>query len=79
MSVGVKLWVPTIRKDGGHARDQRNYRQRPYSLRRDFCDLRHSRPFFKLCWIILEGGQTLDEFLDDFPKVTREAAIFSLK
>jgi uncharacterized protein (DUF433 family) len=27
----------------------------------------------------LEGGQTLDEFLDDFPTVTRDAAIASLE
>jgi uncharacterized protein (DUF433 family) len=27
----------------------------------------------------LEGGQTLDEFLDDFPTVTREAAIDALE
>jgi uncharacterized protein (DUF433 family) len=27
----------------------------------------------------LEGGQTLDEFLDDFPSVTREAAVQSLE
>jgi uncharacterized protein (DUF433 family) len=27
----------------------------------------------------LEGGQTLDEFLDDFPTVTREAAIAALE
>jgi uncharacterized protein (DUF433 family) len=27
----------------------------------------------------LEGGETLDEFLDDFPTVTREAAIASLE
>ena len=27
----------------------------------------------------LEGGQTLDEFLDDFPTVTREAAICALE
>ena len=26
----------------------------------------------------LEGGQTLDEFLDDFPTITREAAIDAL-
>jgi uncharacterized protein (DUF433 family) len=26
----------------------------------------------------LEGGQTLDEFLDDFPTVTREVAIHAL-
>ena len=26
----------------------------------------------------LEGGQTLDEFLDDFPTVTRSAAIAAL-
>jgi uncharacterized protein (DUF433 family) len=26
----------------------------------------------------LEGGQTLDEFLDDFPTVTREAAVDAL-
>ena len=27
----------------------------------------------------LEGGQTLDEFLDDFPTVKREAAIHALE
>jgi uncharacterized protein (DUF433 family) len=27
----------------------------------------------------IEGGQTLDEFLDDFPTVTREAAIDALE
>jgi uncharacterized protein (DUF433 family) len=27
----------------------------------------------------LEGGDTLDEFLDDFPSVTREAAIAALE
>jgi uncharacterized protein (DUF433 family) len=27
----------------------------------------------------LEGGQTLDEFLDDFPTVTREAAVRTLE
>jgi uncharacterized protein (DUF433 family) len=27
----------------------------------------------------LEGGQTLDEFLDDFPTVRREAAISALE
>jgi len=26
----------------------------------------------------LEGGQTLDEFLDDFPTVTRDAAVHAL-
>jgi uncharacterized protein (DUF433 family) len=27
----------------------------------------------------LEGGDTLDEFLDDFPTVTREAAVAALE
>ena len=27
----------------------------------------------------LEGGETLDEFLDDFPTVTRDAAIAALE
>lgn len=27
----------------------------------------------------LEAGQTLDEFLDDFPSVTREAAVRALE
>ncbi len=32
-------------------------------------------------WLLdyLEGGQTLDEFLRDFPTVTREAAIAALE
>ena len=27
----------------------------------------------------LEGGETLDEFLEDFPSITREAAINALE
>ncbi|MGO9255681.1 MAG: DUF433 domain-containing protein [Bryobacteraceae bacterium] len=27
----------------------------------------------------LEGGQTLDEFLDDFPTVTKDAAVAALE
>ena len=27
----------------------------------------------------LEGGQNLDEFIDDFPTVTREAAVSALE
>lgn len=27
----------------------------------------------------LEGGETLDEFLDDFPTVTKDAAVESLE
>jgi uncharacterized protein (DUF433 family) len=27
----------------------------------------------------LEGGQTLDEFLDDFPTVTKQAAVAALE
>jgi hypothetical protein len=27
----------------------------------------------------LEGGQTLDEFIDDFPNVSREASISALE
>jgi len=27
----------------------------------------------------LEGGQTLDEFLEDFPTVTRDAAVHALE
>ena len=27
----------------------------------------------------LDGGQTLDEFLDDFPTVTRESAVLALQ
>jgi len=27
----------------------------------------------------LEGGQTLNEFLDDFPTVTRDAAVYALE
>lgn len=29
----------------------------------------------KALWDYIEGGETLDEFLDDFPSVTREQAI----
>lgn len=31
------------------------------------------------CKMVLEGGQTLDEFLDDFPTVTKDAAVAALK
>jgi len=27
----------------------------------------------------MEGGQTLDEFLEDFPSVTRETAVHALE
>jgi uncharacterized protein (DUF433 family) len=38
----------------------------------------HGVPFQALLDYI-EGGQTLDEFLDDFPTVTREAAVDALE
>jgi uncharacterized protein (DUF433 family) len=34
---------------------------------------------FQVLLDYLEGGETLDEFLDDFPTVTREAAITALE
>jgi len=34
---------------------------------------------FKNLLDYLEGGHTLDEFLDEFPTVTREAAIAALE
>jgi uncharacterized protein (DUF433 family) len=37
------------------------------------CFSRHPVPFQALL-DYLKGGQTLDEFFDDFPTVTREAA-----
>ncbi len=40
---------------------------------------RGTRVPFQALLDYLEGGQTLDEFLDDFPTVPREAAILSLK
>ena len=40
---------------------------------------RGTRVPFQALLDYLEGGQTLDEFLDDFPTVTREAAISSLE
>jgi uncharacterized protein (DUF433 family) len=36
---------------------------------------RGTRVPFQTLLDYLEGGQTLDEFLDDFPSVTREAAV----
>ncbi|HEY6947117.1 MAG TPA: DUF433 domain-containing protein [Candidatus Acidoferrum sp.] len=39
----------------------------------------HTRVPFQALLDYLEGGQTLDEFLDDFPTVTREAAISALE
>lgn len=40
---------------------------------------RGTRVPFQALLDYLEGGDTLDEFLDDFPTVTREAAITSLE
>jgi uncharacterized protein (DUF433 family) len=40
---------------------------------------RGTRVPFKALLDYLEGGQTLDEFLDDFPTVTREAALKALQ
>jgi len=40
---------------------------------------RSTRVPFQALLDYLEGGQTLDEFLDDFPTVTREAAISALE
>jgi uncharacterized protein (DUF433 family) len=34
---------------------------------------------FQVLLDYLEGGETLDEFLDDFPTVTREAAITAIE
>jgi len=40
---------------------------------------RGTRVPFQALLDYLEGGQTLDEFLDDFPTVTREAAVQALE
>jgi len=40
---------------------------------------RHTRVPFQALLDYLEGGQTLDDFLNDFPTVTREAAIAGLE
>lgn len=40
---------------------------------------RGTRVPFQALLDYLEGGQTLAEFLDDFPTVTREAAIAALE
>jgi len=40
---------------------------------------RGTRVPFQTLLDYLEGGQTLQEFLDDFPTVTREAAIYALE
>ena len=40
---------------------------------------RGTRVPFQALLDYLEGGQTLTEFLDDFPTVTREAAISALE
>jgi uncharacterized protein (DUF433 family) len=40
---------------------------------------RGTRVPFQALLDYIEGGQTLDEFLDDFPTVTREAAVHSLE
>jgi uncharacterized protein (DUF433 family) len=40
---------------------------------------RGTRVPFQALLDYLEGGETLDEFLDDFPTVTRETAIAALE
>jgi uncharacterized protein (DUF433 family) len=40
---------------------------------------RGTRVPFQALLDYLEGGQTLDEFLDDFPTVSREAAVHALE
>jgi uncharacterized protein (DUF433 family) len=40
---------------------------------------RGTRVPFQTLLDYIEGGQTLDEFLDDFPTVTREAAVDALE
>jgi uncharacterized protein (DUF433 family) len=40
---------------------------------------RGTRVPFQALLDYLEGGQTLDDFLDDFPTVTREAAVLALE
>ena len=40
---------------------------------------RGTRVPFQALLDYLEGGQTLNEFLDDFPTVTREAAVYALE
>jgi uncharacterized protein (DUF433 family) len=40
---------------------------------------RGTRVPFQAMLDYLEGGETLDEFLDDFPTVTRDAAIAALE
>ncbi len=40
---------------------------------------RGTRVPFQALLDYLEGGQTLDEFLDDFPTVSKDAAVASLE
>ena len=40
---------------------------------------RGTRVPFQALLDYLEGGQTLDDFLDDFPTVTRESAVRALE
>jgi uncharacterized protein (DUF433 family) len=40
---------------------------------------RGTRVPFEALLDYLEGGQTLDEFLDDFPTVTKDAAVAALE
>ncbi|HXN93595.1 MAG TPA: DUF433 domain-containing protein [Candidatus Acidoferrales bacterium] len=40
---------------------------------------RGTRVPFQALLDYIEGGQTLDEFLDDFPTVTRDAAVSALE
>jgi uncharacterized protein (DUF433 family) len=40
---------------------------------------RNTRVPFKALLDYLEGGETLDDFLDDFPAVTRQDAIAALE
>jgi uncharacterized protein (DUF433 family) len=40
---------------------------------------RGTRVPFQTLLDYLEGGETLDDFLDDFPTVTRESAVLALE
>lgn len=41
--------------------------------------LRGTRVLFKVLTEFLEGGQTLDEFLEQYPSVSRDAAVATIE
>ena len=69
--------LPGRRKDSGFALNGERNSGSPNTLWEPV--FRGTRVPFQTLLDYLEGGQTLAEFLDDFPSVTRQAALDALE